>query len=282
MALEVRQAYFQYLQAQAAAAIYAEADQLLAEAIRATRSRIANGVELPLARTSLKAEQARNRAERTRAETQAQNARAYLNYLLGRPLAAELAADSLEQLPPTAVTTATTDRAELEQLRTGLRLNEQQQVLEDTYFRPKLGLQVDLGSQAFNFAWQPYVLAGVSLDIPLWDNRMHRRRQEALTAEREAQQARLQQTEEQIDLQVLTLRDRLAAERTVYEGYLPAVTAAERSVHDTQRLYTEGQGNYLQLVDARTRLTQTQLQQSLALYQTWITYAELLRAQGNR
>ncbi len=277
LAFDVRRSYFQYLSATAAVTIYAEAEQLLTEAVRATTSLVNNGKELPLARTSLEAELARTRAEQATARTTASNALAYLNYLLGRPLDASLPADSLTTLPPVTVDGSTTDRVELAQLRTGLRLNVLQQEVEQLYFRPKVGLQLDLGSQDFDFGWKPYVLAGLSVDIPIWDNRMSRHRREALVAEGAAAQARLNQTEQVLQLQAYTLQNKYSADRLAYQSYVPAVTAAERSLYDSRRLYIEGQSNYLNLVDARTRLTRTQLEQNLSLYQAWITYAELLR-----
>ena len=42
--------------------------------------------------------------------------------------------------------------------------------LEKKYHAPRLGAQLDIGSQNFNFKWGGYVLGGLQLDIPIWNN----------------------------------------------------------------------------------------------------------------
>ena len=278
---DLRVAYWQLRAAGAAVQIYDEALALIAEALRTTRSQIANGVALPAARLRLEAERAEVQAQRAETVAQRNNARNQLNYLLARPLDEPLDPDSTGVALPPLPEVTTTARSELRQLRSGLAINELQTELENQFYRPRVGVQVDAGSQAFGFGWSPYALLGLSVDLPLYDNRQHRRRLERLAAERAAQSARLDDTGRQLALEAAVLREQLAADLERVARYAPAVRAARRANADTQRLYREGLIGYLNVVDARTQLTQLQLQQSLAIYTAWMRHAELLRATEN-
>lgn len=273
---DVRTAYIQLQQARAAEAIYAEARTFVDEALRTTNSLIRNGAELPVARARLEAEAAQLDAELTGARLQAANALALLNYFVGRAPDTPVPAD---QLPPITEGPAgdIQNRPELDQARTALALNDLQSTLEDQFYRPKVGLQLDLGSQDFDFNWNPYLLAGVSFEMPIWDNRQHRHRQERLRAEREAATAQVDYLTESFQLQARTLRNEFRADIARYESYGPAIEAAERVLRDTERLYREGSANYLNLVDARTELTRARLRQSLALHTAWLRYVALQR-----
>ena len=273
---DVRTAYIQLQQARAAEAIFAEARTFVGEALRTTNSLIRNGSELPVARTRLEAEAAQLDAELTGARLQAANALALLNYFVGRPPDTPV---PVAELPPvTEVPTGDIqNRPELDQARTSLTVNDLQRTLESQFFRPRVGLQVDVGSQDFDFRWNPYVLAGVSFEMPIWDNRRHRHRNERLLAEREAAVAQVDFLTESFQLRARTLRNEFRADLARYQSYGPAITAAERTLQDTERLYREGRVNYLNLVDARTELTRARLRQSLALHTTWLRYVDLQR-----
>ena len=272
----VRTAYIQLQQARAAEAIYAEARTFVAEALRTTNSLIRNGSELPVARARLEAEAAQLDAERTGARLQAANALALLNYFVGRAPDTPVPVD---ELPPVTGLPAgdVQNRPELDQARTALAINDLQRTLEDQFYRPRVGLQLDLGSQDFDFNWNPYLLAGLSFEMPIWDNRQHRHRQQQLRAEREAAAAQVDYLTESFQLQARSLRNEFQADLARYQSYGPAIAAAERVLRDTKRLYREGSANYLNLVDARTELTRARLRQSLALHTAWLRYVELQR-----
>ena len=275
---DVRVAYWQWQSARAATEIYGEALTLIAESLRATRSLIANGEALPTARLRLEAERARVTADLERTQAQTANAAMQLNYLTGRPLNAVLSDDTIAQQLPALLELTTAQRTELRLLESGLALNQLAEDAEQLFYRPTVGVQLDAGSQDFGFGLAPYALLGLSAEIPLYDNGAHRKRLDRIAAERDAQLGRLAQTERALQLEATVLRRQLTADLEQVRRYTPAVAAARRVYQDTERLYREGLTNYLNLVDARTNLTQQQLQQTLATYTAWIRAAELRRA----
>ena len=275
---DIRVAYWQIQSARAAARAYEEALRLIAEGLRTTRSLIANGLALPAARLRLEAERAQVQAELARVQAQAANAEAQLNFLLARPLDTPVPLDTLAARLPDTLRAGTASRSELQQLRTGLAINELNQSLEDLFYRPRVGAQLEAGSQAFNFGFSPYAILGLNVEMPIWDNRMHRHRMDRLTAENQAQSARLEQVQRAVTLEAEVLQNQLTADLQQVARYEPAVRAARRAYRDTERLYREGLINYLNVVDARTSLTQLTIQQTIAAYTAWIRAAELMRA----
>lgn len=274
---DLRVAYFQYRQANAGTQIIADARLFLTEALRATNSLIANGTGLPVARSRLEAELAQLDAQLLQARTQAANAQALLNYYRGQAPDAPVADELLPALPQPATATSTADSPEVAQLRSAITIVGHQQALEDRFYQPRVGVQVDLGSQDFNFRWNPYALAGLSLAVPIYDGKQHRHRQDQLQAEQLALQAQADYVRQSLDLRRTTLWNQYQAEVATAQAFDIAIAAARRALQDTERLYREGSTNYLALVDARTALTQAQQQQNLARYTAWIRYAEWLR-----
>lgn len=275
----VRQAFFQRLQAAEAIQILAAADTLLDEALRTTRSLIRNGAGLPLARERLLAEQAQLRAQRAGAAAQLANATALLTFLTG---AQATVIDSLNAGPRQAPAGEPDglERPELRQLRAAVAATDVELAIEDKFRAPRLGARVDAGSQDFDFGWQPYVLAGLTLDVPLYDGGRVRERRARLRAERAASEASIEEAELGFALEAELARNRLAAAEATLAYYARAVASAERALRDARLLYRSDAGTYLQLLDARTQVTRVRLERNVAYYDTWLRYVDLLRALG--
>lgn len=62
------------------------------------------------------------------------------------------------------------------------------------------------------------------------------------------------------------------------QSYGPQLLSARRYYDETQRRFRENQANYIEILDARTQLTNLEVQESISRYQAWIHYAELQRA----
>lgn len=273
---DVRMAYCQWQQATTGRRIVEEAQALMKEALRTTQSLIANGAGLPVARYRLESELAQLNAQWTEADMQVANALAVINYYRGQPLDSPLPAETMPVLP-TALPGSVEGRPELAQLRTAVRISDHQLALEERFYQPRVGLQVDAGSQDFNFQWNPYAMAGISLNMPLYDGRQHRFRVEQLQANKLALEAQTLQTEQSLALRADTRWRQYQASLATLEAYEQAITAATKAYQDTERLYREGSANYLTLLDARTSLTIVQQQQNIAFHEAWKYYIELLR-----
>ena len=311
----VRTAYFQWLSARTGVEVYTASLSLLDEAYRTTAALVRNGAALPLARERIVAERAGISAERVAAEARVANARAQLNSLLGNDLGAALPAPRAGvggtevELDPMDLTDSDSGSdsisvgfasrssqgrnferfdslggaqvlPELIALRAAVRLAALDAELEWQWRRPRLGLQVDAGSQDFDFGLQPYALAGLSLEIPLYDGNRHSARAQRIAAERDAAERRVASAERALDLRETVARNDLAAAEAALTAYAPAVAAAERAERDASRLYRAGATGYVELLDAQQQLTRTRLERNLAEYAVYLAFARLLRALG--
>lgn len=281
---DIKTAYFSWLQAREAVAIYESAVALVKENVRVNESLAKNGMANPGLIIKANSELSRVEGELTEAENQAMNAAAYLNFLLNRPLTQPLTVDSLYFDLPEERTPAGEGlhREELDQLAAARNAQEQAARLARAYSMPKLSVFADLGSQGFNFQvtdGAPYVLAGVSLDMPLYAGGRNKEKIHQAELDLQAIEFQTSQVEEQLALQREVADNNLQAAFARYSAAQTQSEAAQRFFQDTWRRYREQQALYIELLDAQTAATQAQLQLSIARFQVWTRVAEWERAQ---
>jgi len=285
LAKNIKQAYFQYAQAMEAQQIYGNALVLLQENKRVSESLVKNGAGNPASVMRAESEIAKVEGQLIELKANQQNAAAYFNFLLNRPLGSPIAPDAAltttaQPSSPTVDTTAIANREELDKLRTAAQINQLVLDMDRAYHMPKVGVQLDLGSQAFNFQWGGYVLAGLSIDVPLYAGNRNENKIKQAQADLAALQAQTEQVEDQLLLQATTAANTYNAAIKSLDTKAPQVAAMQRYYRDTMRRYKEGQANYIELLDARTELTQAEMQQSLARTAVWLKWVELERAIG--
>jgi outer membrane protein TolC len=283
---DIQLAYFQWLQASQAPAIYREALGLVAENIRVTERLIAQGMALPGALARASSERSRLEGLLIEAENQQRNAAAYLNFLINQPLDAPLEADSaffaLPALPEAP--SAEPPREELAQLRELQEVQALSLQLARSYRLPKLSAFVDLGNQGFDFAFEPesfYYLGGLSLEWNVFSGMRNRAR--VAQAESDLASTRAQQAyvSDQIRLQVSTSYYNLSSARQLCLSAEAQSASARRAFADLEKRYREQAATYLELLDAQTAYTQARLQESVARFQVWARMAEYERAQAS-
>ena len=276
---EVQVAYFQYLQAGEAVRIYQNALGLLAESQRANESLLRNDKIIPSVLSRVESEITSVKAQQNQALTNQRNAAAYFNFLLNRPLETPIETDSAA--PENALALSAQQpgpREELAQLATASEINALVVEMENAYKIPKIGAQVDIGSQNFDFKWGGYVLGGLSVEVPIWAAGRNKLQVQQAQLDGMALGEKTQQVERQIELQTLTARNSLLAEFETWQSYQAQLSSAQRAYRDTERRYREGVANYIELLDARSQVTNVELQQSVAAYNIFIKKAELERA----
>ena len=144
------------------------------------------------------------------------------------------------------------------------------------FFIPKIGAQLDLGSQAFNFGFSPYVLLGLNIDLNLYDHNRHNHKIDAAKADLQAQQSQYSQVAQQLNLQEKVSLNNLTAAIAQANTYEARIDASKKIYKEVFTKYKEGTSNYIELLDAQTQITNTEIQYQIAKLNAWLKWSEHL------
>jgi len=254
---------------------------LLTENKRITESLIKNGQAIPSALMRIQSDIEHLSALREKSISNQVNAAAHFNFLLNRPGGTEILTDTFAGVPSMPEQYDLSRREELQQIQTGKKIQSLALQLEEKSHAPRLGLQVDLGSQAFLPDWGGYVLGGVQLEIPIWDNKKSQLKQKEWQASIEATEAQYAWTKNAFDVQMAGEMESLRSDIAIYNSYSTLLNSNQRFYQETVRRYKEGMANYIELLDARTEVTSTELELNLAKFQAWIRHVNIDRMAAN-
>jgi outer membrane protein TolC len=290
---QVEVAYYQYLQAGAAVAVYQATAHTLAELLRVSQARLAAGLTTHDAVYNTKAQLAGNQRDLVSAANRRQLARTNFNYLLARNLD-----DSITVEEPTGSTLAATvaptnlgalraaavqQRPELEQLthaEAASAVGVRQRQAARRY--PQLSWVTDLGYQGFGYRFeqrqQRFQLMQFALTWDVFRGGIKRGEEQLARLALDDVQAQRADLLQQLQLQVTQAYDNLAAAREAAAAAVAAQLNAEKSYALVRRRYVEGQAIGLELLDAATRQTTAQLARTSAGYDVFIREAELRQA----
>jgi outer membrane protein len=293
----IRQAYYQYLQAGKAEDIYATALLLVKENLRVSQKFVENNMATREVVLRAQAQVSGVRSSLIESGNDRRNAAAYFNFLLNRPLENPIRIDSslmtwqlpaqtadqsgsgqpisatvtLPGFPSFAAATATASPAVNAGREEFSRLRSYQQIIRSNlkwdrnYLIPQLNAFYDVGYQGFGFHFngtQFYQLAGINLVWPLFkagDNKY------------KIQQARIDI--DAIDEQYSQLTAQLTLEQQItvnnynssFEALLAQadeVSSAREAYRLAEKRFDEGQALQVELIDARTQMTSAEIRYS--------------------
>ena len=278
---DIRTAYYQFLRADQAVAIYTNAAKLLQDNRRLTETLVGNGLALRSNLLKIDAEIAKNEAARVEAENNRTNALRYLNFLLNRSLDTPVAADSTALTAQPQAELSGGRREELAQLESGIRQNQYLVRMKRGYLLPTVNTFFDAGYQGFYYKFddeQQYYLGGVQLRWNLFAGMTNTRKvQQAEAGLRELESKRAE-TEKQLELQASAARLALKSAQAQLTGTEAQERFASEYYRQTLSRYREGQALVLELTDAFTQWTNNRLALNAARASRLIRQAELERA----
>lgn len=295
---DVKTAYYGYLQAEQAVAIFAATDALVRENLR-TNERLLSADEVTQDIVfRARAEVFDIEQQHAAAEKDRDLARAYFNFLLNRPLDTPIAAEaSLDAVAladepvalmlaalgtddplPELQSVAVQRRAELAQMDAAINASDRSVLLAQSAYRPGVALALDLGTQGSSYGFgkdQPYYLASVVLQWNLFNGGQTRARVQQ--ARLQTDKLRTQQTElvRQIELQVQEAYDAVQVARRALQTANERADAARVAFRLTHRRYEEGMANQVTYLDGQTTLTRAELNLAVTQYDLLTRLAEL-------
>lgn len=280
---EIKIAYFRFLQASQGVEIYENGLKLLNELRRVNQSLVNNGVATPTATIKANSEILKLDAQLQEAKNNQKNAAAYFNFLINKDLQSNIDVDTLYLSHlyqfDKDLKVDVKNREELQKLQAAAKLADLGLAYQKTYFKPKLGLFLDIGSQGFIDVrgQSAYVFGGLSFEYPLYDGKRNKLRQQQVQADINALKEQTQLVDNQLELQLSVAVNSYLSALGIYENSIGQIQLTQRYYSDIFKKYKEGQALLIELLEAQTQMLNAELQRSIALSNVWIKLTEIER-----
>lgn len=281
----IKQAYYQYLQADKSVAIYNNALALVQENLRVSEKMVNNGTatkEMVLRATSQVSQVQSSLIEAT---NNRQNAAAYFNFLLNQPLETTVIADStMAEQFNTAIPVSLevpAGREELAQIKSTQKVLAVSLRMNKSYLVPTLHAFYNIGFQGFQLKFnsdQFYQLGGLQLKWNLFRANDNKYKIQQSQLDLDALANRYKETAQLLGLQVRTAYNNYYSSLQSLQALRDEVQSAQETYRFTERRFREGRALQLELIDIRTQLTNAQIRYSLAQLAVLTRAAEVERA----
>ncbi|MEM7370059.1 MAG: TolC family protein [Bacteroidota bacterium] len=286
---DIRVAYFSYLKTVEVGKIYQETAPLLEEILRVNERLVANDKATREVVYAAQHEVSKLAQQQAQALRQQQMAKAYMNFLLNRPLDQLIEVDSSFQPSPMREDLngledlAMQERGELRHLTLAQAANTEAIELHRSAWLPQINAVLDVGFQGYGYNWgkeQDYWLGQVSLQWDLFQGGQRKARVQQAKIDQEILLNQQSQLEQQLRLQVQEAYYKLTEAQSAIEAAKAGLRSAQQAYRLSEKKYRQDQANFLELTDARTRMTQARISLAIASYDLLIQQADLQWAIG--
>jgi outer membrane protein TolC len=286
LAKEIKTAYYKYIKAINAIKIYESSLRLVEEGQRINTALFNNSKVNRTAVIRSNNEVSKINSSLITANKTAESARYYFNFLLNRPLTDSILLDAMMELPSQdyLLRDQVNSREELTKLRIAKDINGNLNGLAKSYFIPKIGTFLDLGSQAFDWKINKqsrYYFLGVSLEWDLFSFGKNSYKIKQTQADRQSIEAQTDYVQQQLLMELKVRQNDMQSEIAQYKSAQSQLKTAQTYYDDVLKLYKEGIAIYIELLDAQNQLIDAQLNANIALFDTWIAYAAIERANAS-
>jgi len=299
---QVKAAYFNVLKAEQVVDIFAATEALVAENKRVNERLHANGKVTIDAVYRAETEVLAVAQQKAEAEKNQNLAASYFNFLLNRPLDTPIEKMNHETLfpdpdmplllPASQETSldydhehlaahALTTRDELSQLSSSLDAARANVNLAESAYLPNVSLVLDYGIQGntYNFGNDAdFWMGSVVLQWNLFDGFQKRTRRQQARIQRNKLETQREEVQQQIRLQVQEAHDNMEVARKSIQTAQQRLQSSRQTFRLVARKYQEGMTNQVEFIDARTELTNAELNLTITQYDLLTRLAELERA----
>ncbi len=292
LAAEVQTAWLDAASARASAGVWEAALARVRESERVAQRLVEAGQSTPDALFRSRAEASDVEQRLAEARSRAKSAVWALNELLGRPLDAPLdsIADSLlvREVPVTeeeAVASAVSHRDELTALEAGARAADAGERAATAAFLPSVAVALDYGVQGRDIRFDgdhDYAVASLVVSWNLFNGGGDAARRDEARAQSASLRARREETEQRMRVDARRAWDEATVARASIGVAQDRLAAARRTFELVRRRYEEGEAPQIELIDARTALTDAELNSTLTLYGYAAKLVDLERAAALR
>jgi len=278
---EIKIAYYKYLQSVEGIKIYEDALALVKENQRVNQALFKNEKINRTAVLRSDNEVIRIQANLETARQTSNNARSYFNFLLNQKLDTAIETDQSEAPPIEVLSENTQNREELQKLTQAKEINENVSKLTSSYWLPKVNGFADFGIQDFDFEADKnsrYYFAGVGLEWNIFSGNKNKWKLKQVEEDSKKIISQTDNVKQQLLLQFQVSQNNLKSALEQFYADKNQKQSAKKYNDDITKLYKEGQAIYIELLDAQNQWVNAQLNTNISLYNSWIAFAELERA----
>ena len=173
------------------------------------------------------------------------------------------------------------NREELKELSTAKKVLETSLKLDQTYKLPVLNSFYNIGFQGYGYKFndkQFYQLGGLQLQWNIFKGRDNKLKAKQATIDIEAIKSQRDDVSKQILLQVTTMYNQYFSVLVALRNINDEVLSTDEAFRLTQSRYLQGEALQIELIDARTQMTNAAINYSLAQLSVLVKSAALERA----
>lgn len=282
---EIKQAYYTILLSNKAIGIYESALVVVNENLRTNQSMLSNGKGLPAYVSRAESEVKQVETQLLNAKNEKQKAIAWFNSLLNRPMQEPVL---LEDVPLSLAASKAIQeyadningREELKSLSIAKDINYKVLALNKSFRTPKLNAFVDIAAQDFDFKLKSnsfFYLGGLQMSIPIFSGNRNIYKIQQSELDIKSIELTEKNTRNQLELAAFNSKSNARNNYNTYQSAEKQEQSSTQYFKLIDRGYREGVNNFIEMLDARNQLTQSQLQKEVNRYKFLASLADYER-----
>jgi len=277
----IKTAYYNLLLADANTAVQTNARTLVQKQLYNVRKQVAAGSALPAQVHRADAEAQAVESQLAAATNTGANARNYFNFLVNQDLASPINTAGFEPdaalIAYSSQEAATAQREELNALGQAVSIYELQTKMRQAFWMPRLNTFLDLGNQStgglkYNNRSR-YYLYGFSLDAPLFAWGTNKLKTQRATYDARMAQLDKQNTQQALTLSATNARNDVQTAKAQLASAKSQNAAANSYFTLTEKAFASGAAPFIDYLDARTQLTNSEIGLNAAKYRLLAAHA---------
>ena len=287
---DVRTAYYGWMRAQQTLGIVESSIDLLGENLRVNRSLFDNGKVTEDQLLRAKAELLAAEQQRLEAANGVRQAQSYFNFLLNRPLDSDVEQAAMPRSLQASLPAVEGLQSEAQSRRAELRQLEQSELAAQASiaaaraeFKPTLAVMAELGTQGEEYRFtseERYTTAALVFSWNVFNGNQSRARLAAARLDARNAEAARQEVAQRIALEVRQSHDSLRSAESALATAEARLDAAAAAFRIAARKRDAGVISQVEFLDARSTLTNAELNRNLTQFEFLIRKAELDFAVG--
>ena len=285
LAKEIKLAYYNYIMSEQAVSILEGSLALVQQNLRLNQSLLSNGKGLPAYVTRSESEVLNVENQLLSARNSVQNASAYFNFLLNKPLKEKIVREETENVDTQlqsilAAESNINQREELKSIGLASAITGNVLKMNQSFSKPRLNAFLDLASQGFDFKVNRssfFYLAGIQLQFPIYTGKRNLSKIAQTQYDLQGLRLNMEQVQQQLQLAALQAGNNARNAYNAYRSQLKQQEAAAQYFKLMDRGFKEGVNSFIEFLDARNQLTSSQLQLNISKYRFLAGLAEYER-----